>query len=107
MTRLGHDVRKARVAAGEDLDPRWMRTWLWPAWLVVVAVTFTVLEAWAIVSRGEGGTLSERTRAWLGIEPGARGRRGGWAGLVAVLVAFTVWFSGHLLHWWPWEGAVG
>lgn len=95
------ELTQAREVARED--PGWLRTWYWPLWLAVVAVGFVVAEAIALMNRGDGGTLSEKTRQWLGIRPGAGGRRGAWAAFVAVLALFTVWFSGHLLQWWPWE----
>jgi hypothetical protein len=99
---LKTELQHAKEVA--KLDPKWLRTWFWPLWLSLIAVTFAVAEGIAIVHKGDGGTLSERTRHWLGIEPGAQGTRGWWAALVAALVIFVIWFSGHLLHWWPWEG---
>lgn len=95
------EVRHAREVARQD--PAWLRTWYWPLWIVAVVLSFGIPEAIAIVHPGAGGTKSERWRAWLGIDPPRRRRRFAWAGLVAVVVGFAVWFPLHLQRAWPWE----
>lgn len=87
-------------------DPGWLRKW-WPAWLAVLALGFAAPETVAIVAGGEGGTLSEQARQWLGTEDG--GLTAGWVVLTTVLAAFSLWFPIHLLRrrdgsgFWPWE----
>ena len=83
-------------------DPGWLRAW-WPLWLVVLGVGFVGPEAVALVSEGEGGTLSEMTRPWLGLDPDGSGMTVGWVGLTVVLLGFAVWFPLHLRKLWPWE----
>src|SRR5690606_3466383 len=81
-------------------DPGWLRRW-WPLWLVVVALGFAVPETVALVSNGEGGTLSEMTREWLGVGDGQI--TVGWVVMTVAMAGFAVWFPAHLLRWWPWE----
>jgi hypothetical protein len=81
-------------------DPGWLRRW-WPLGLVIAALAFAVPETIAIVAPGEGGTLSEMTREWLGTESG--GVTAGWVVLTVLLGGFAVWFPVHLRRGWPWE----
>lgn len=83
-------------------DPAWLRRW-WPLWLVVVALGFAVPETVALVSNGEGGTLSEMTREWLGLDPDGGGMTAGWVVLTVVLAGFAVWFPVHLKKGWWYE----
>jgi hypothetical protein len=45
---------------------------VWLMWVGLTVGSFAVLETWALVSRQKGGTLSERLREWLGINPVGR-----------------------------------
>lgn len=81
-------------------DPGWLRRY-WPVGLAVAALAFVGPEAFAIVSDGDGGTLSEWTRDQLGTSEGQA--TAGWWALTAVLAAFAVWFPVHLRRGWPWE----
>lgn len=82
-------------------DPGWLRRW-WPIGLVVAALAFAIPETIAIIAPGEGGTLSEMTREWLGTEGGAV--TAGWVVLTVVLVGFAVWFPLHVKgDILPWE----
>jgi len=83
-------------------DPGWLRRW-WPLWLALVGLGFAVPETVALVSTGEGGTLSEMTREWLGMSPDGTGGTIGWVALTVVLAGFAVWFPIHLRKGWPWE----
>lgn len=83
-------------------DPAWLRRW-WPLWTVLVALGFAVPETVALVSTGEGGTLSEMTREWLGLAPDGGGMTAGWVALTVALAGFAVWFPVHLKKGWPWE----
>ena len=93
-------------------DPAWLRRW-WPLWLALVVLGFAVPETVALVSTGEGGTLSEMTREWLGLDPDGAGTTVGWVILTVILAGFAVWFPVHLKKgWWyerprrkgwPWE----
>ena len=83
-------------------DPGWLRRW-WPLWLAVVALGFAVPETVALVSTGDGGTLSEMTREWLGMSPDGTGGTIGWVVLTVLLAAFAVWFPVHLRKGWPGE----
>lgn len=98
-------VRAELAAAKEEVreDPRWLRTWFWPAWLTVLAVSFAVAETWALVHPGRGGTMSERKREWLGIHGKDKDIRVGWAVMTVALAVFAVWYPVHLMEWWPWE----
>lgn len=71
--------------------------------MVLVALGFAVPETVALVSTGEGGTLSEMTREWLGMSPDGTGGTIGWTVLTVVLAGFAVWFPVHLRKGWPWE----
>lgn len=102
QSRVGEELRYARTRARQD-DPGWAR-WYWPAFLIITALGFAVPEAVAIASPRKADTLSERMRAWLGIEPSRKRRRWAWSALTLVLVVFTIWFPAHLMQWWPWEG---
>lgn len=81
-------------------DPTWLRRW-WPLYLVLVALAFAVPETVAIVAPGSGGTLSETIREWLGTGGGEV--TVGWVVMTVAVLMFGVWWSGHLLSWWPWE----
>jgi hypothetical protein len=81
-------------------DPQWLRRY-WPVGLAVAALAFVGPEAFAIISQGEGGTLSEWTRDQLGTSDGQA--TAGWWTLTALLAAFAVWFPIHLRRGWPWE----
>lgn len=83
-------------------DPAWLRRW-WPLWIVLVALGFAVPETVALVSPGDGGTLSEMTREWLGISADGGGWTAGWVVLTAALAAFAVWFPVHLKKGWWYE----
>lgn len=87
---------------GGRRDPQWLRRW-WPLWLAVVALGFAVPETVALVSGGDGGTLSEMTREWLGLAPDGAGMTVGWVVLTVILAGFAVWFPVHLRRGWPWE----
>lgn len=71
--------------------------------MVLVALGFAVPETIALVSTGEGGTLSEMTREWLGLAPDGGGMTAGWVALTVLLAGFAVWFPIHLKKGWPWE----
>lgn len=81
-------------------DPSWLRRY-WPGFLALAALAFAAPETIAITSDGTGGTLSEWTRDQLGTSSGAL--TAGWWAVTAGLAVFTVWFSGHLVKFWPWE----
>jgi hypothetical protein len=86
------------LAAGAD--PAWL-DWFWPAWLALLAGGFAFAETWALVSRGRGGTLSEKLRRWLGLDPPRPGRRWAFVVVTVALVGVAVWLPGHLAGWWP------
>lgn len=84
----------------DQLDPAWLFDY-WPAYVAGALLLFALPEAIGIIKPGRGGTLSERTRAWLKVEdlrPSARY----WI-FLAVWVALAVWFPLHLLKRWWWE----
>lgn len=81
-------------------DPGWLRRW-WPAFVAGALLAFAVPEGIALAAPGDGGTLSEMTREWLGMGQGQA--TVGWWALTAMLVAFAVWMPVHLLKGWPWE----
>src|SRR5690606_3800527 len=83
-------------------DPGWLRRW-WPLWLVLLAAGFAVPETVALASGGDGGTLSEMTREWLGVAPDGTGGTVGLVVLSVLLAGFAVWYPLHLRRWWPWE----
>lgn len=83
-------------------DPGWLRVW-WPMFVVLGALAFAVPETIALVAPGDGGTLSEMTREWLGIAADGTGGTVGWVILTVVLGGFAVWFPVHLRRGWPWE----
>ena len=83
-------------------DPGWLRIW-WPLFLVVGALAFAIPETIALISPGDGGTLSEMTRDLLGISPDGTGGTIGWTVLTVALAAFVVWFSVHLRKGWWYE----
>lgn len=64
--------------------------------LLAVFLAFAIPEAYAVVSKKRGDTLSENIRRWLGIEP--RKPRGKVMRLLWVLsgVVFFVWFIPHI-----------
>lgn len=96
------DSVPAEISGTPRRDPGWLAAW-WPLWLAVVGLGFVGPEAVALVSDGEGGTLSEMTRKWLGLNPDGSGMTVGWVVLTVVLLGFAVWFPLHLRKWWPWE----
>ena len=71
--------------------------WMWIAWLATTAGAFAVLETIALVNRRKGDTLSERTRAWLGITPPNARRRIAVPVFAAVLILFVCWFLPHIV----------
>lgn len=81
-------------------DPGWLRLY-WPVWLALVVLTFAVPETVAIVASGEGGTLSEMTREWIGTTEGQASA--GWVAMTVVAGGAAVWWIGHTRSWWPWE----
>lgn len=100
------NVRDA--AAAPKRDPLWLRTWYWPLYIVVAILGFAIPEAIAIVSKGDGGTKSDKWREWLGVGANNQSKdlRVGWGILAAVLILFAIWFPVHLREWWPWERGV-
>jgi hypothetical protein len=72
---------------------RWAQIWSW--WLLIVALSFVLLEGTGLVNRKTGDTLSENTRRWLGID--RTWKTWGAAGFAGALVAFVVWFIPHIL----------
>lgn len=96
---------KAELSAARQQardDPAWLRTF-WPIWLAVLAVGFAVAETVAIVSPGKGGTLTERIKRWLGVDPPAPRRRAASVAFVVALAGFAIWFGPHIVASWPWE----
>jgi hypothetical protein len=83
-------------------DPGWLRIW-WPLWLAVAALGFAIPETIALLAPGDGGTLSEMSREWLGISVEGTGGTVGWTVLTVALAAFVVWYAGHMRKWWWWE----
>lgn len=83
-------------------DPGWLRRW-WPLWLALLGLGFAIPETVALLYPGDGGTLSEMTREWLGLGPDGGGVTAGWVVLTVALAGFAVWFPAHLLKLWPWE----
>lgn len=86
-------------------DPAWL-DWFWPAWLGLLAAGFVVAETVALVSRGRGGALTEKTKRWLGVDPPRPWRHRAVLAFVLVLVGLTVWLVPHMTHWparWFWE----
>lgn len=81
-------------------DPGWLRHW-WPLYLVLVALAFAIPETVGVVSSGEGGTLTEMTQEWLGVDEGAT--TVGWVVLTVLIAGFAVWFPIHLRSGWWWE----
>jgi hypothetical protein len=71
--------------------------WAWITWLAIAAGGFAVLETVALANRRKGDTLSERTRAWLGITPPNARRRVAVPVFAAVLILFVVWFLPHIV----------
>lgn len=65
----------------------------WLVWLGVTVGSFAVLEALALVDHTEGDTLSERIRAWLGIQPVKQWRLASSAALLGLLI----WFGWHIV----------
>lgn len=102
MQEAGGERVQAVADEATRRDPGWLRAW-WPLWLAVVGIGFVGPEAVALISEGEGGTLSEMTREWLGLSPDGAGMTVGWVALTAVLVGFAVWFPIHLKRGWWWE----
>ncbi|MFC4089341.1 hypothetical protein [Micromonospora sp. GCM10011541] len=84
--------------ADKPYRSRW--AFIWSVWLVLVAVSFAVLEGIGLANRKTGDTLSENTRNWLGIRKG-KWRTAGAFGFIAALVAFVAWFIPHIV-WQIW-----
>lgn len=82
-------------------DPGWLRMW-WPLFLVLGGLAFAVPETIALVAPGDGGTLSEMTREWLGIAPDGTGGTVGWVILTVILGGFAIWViaSSVVGCWW-------
>lgn len=68
--------------------------WIWGIWLLVAALTFGGLEAWAILGKQrEPKTLTEVLRRWLGVQP-----KRWWRGIASAgLVAGASWLVLHLV----------
>lgn len=81
-------------------DPGWLRRY-WPLYLVIVVLGFAVPETIAIISSGDGGTLSELTRDWIGTSQGQAS--GGWIAMTVIGALFGAWWIGHTRRLWPWE----
>jgi hypothetical protein len=76
-------------------------TAVWAIWAAVTLGSFLVLETIALVDRRRGDTLSERTRALLGIYPVRSARRVAVPVFAAVLLIFVGWFVPHIIWgWW-------
>lgn len=100
------ELRQAREVARQD-DPRWL-TVFWPLWLAVLALGFAVAETVGVVSKGKGGTLTERVKLWLGVDPPKPRRRWAAGVFLAALALFAVWFGPHISGWpftWFWESS--
>lgn len=95
---FGHQPVAPLAPVGRD--PEWLRRY-WPAGLLVALLAFVGPETYAIITTGEGGTLSEWTRDQLGTTQGET--TAGWWAMTAGVGLFAVWWSGHLIRWWPWE----
>lgn len=77
-------------------------TLIWAVWAITAAVSGGVLETIALIDRRKGDTLSEKTRALLGIEPVKPIRRVAIPVFVAVFVGFVAWFVPHIVLQWGW-----
>jgi hypothetical protein len=76
-------------------------TVIWAIWAAAGLGSFLVLETIALVDRRRGDTLSERTRALLGIYPVRPVRRVAVPVFAAVLLIFVGWFIPHIVWgWW-------
>lgn len=65
----------------------------WGAWAAGTLVSFGIIEAAALIHHHPDRTLSDRLRAWLGIDPRRR-----WVSLgVAAFLGFFAWFIPHIL----------
>ncbi|GII62614.1 hypothetical protein Skr01_26990 [Sphaerisporangium krabiense] len=65
--------------------------WLW--WAGLAVGSFAILETWALLTKQEGDTLSERLREWLGIRPVKHWR----LATSAALLGFLAWFGWHIV----------
>jgi hypothetical protein len=85
------------VTIDQPQRPRRRTLWamVWSIWLAIVAVTFAVLEAVALIRRGRGDTLSENLRSWLGTD--RTWKTWGAFGFVVALIGFVVWFLPHIV----------
>lgn len=83
------------------MDDRYRRKWatIWRAWLVLVAVSFAILEGLALIKRRPGDTLSEATRTWLRTDRGWKSA--GPLAFAAALIAFVAWIVPHII-WETW-----
>ena len=61
---------------------------VWLAWLGA----FAVIECYALVSRAQGDTLSERLRAWFRVK-----RPAGRFAFAATVVALAAWLIPHII----------
>jgi hypothetical protein len=86
-------------------DPGWL-TWVWTAWLILLAGGFVAAETVALLHRGRGGTLTEWTKRHLGVYPLRPRRKWTVATFTTALVVLTVFLVPHMTHWpwrWFWE----
>lgn len=75
----------------------------WTVWVLVVALSFAALETAGLLTSGDGDTLSEWTRAVLGIDPVRPWRIAGTIGFAVALLGFVAWYLPHILFrfgWW-------
>jgi hypothetical protein len=82
-------------------DPQWLRVYWLAFVLAVPLVLFGGPEAIGVINPGVGGTLTEMTQGWLGIEDGEPSVRF-WI-FVGFWTVLWAWFPIHLLQRWPWE----
>ena len=69
----------------------------WAVWAGLFALSFAVLEGWALLNRRDGDTLSDQIRAWLGIYPVKHWRLAG----AGALLGFLLWFGWHIVFQSP------
>lgn len=91
----GHPTTPTEAAAQHRF------TLIWHGWLAGVAVTFGILETHALITGGEGATLTAHLRRSLGVSPRRRYRPAG----RGLLLAVFGWLVAHLVFGvWPSEG---
>lgn len=72
----------------------------WLFWLgCMVLGGFAIPEAYAIMNKQTGDTLSENIRKWLKTDTPGGGAS--WLAVWSVLFSILVWLFGHILEWWP------